>query len=198
LERKYKSKKNYGCPWLKIIGRFPIFAQVKKAYLILGLVFFLSNIFVFDLLHLLEKVGIHREARAAMKTEGVANATVVIVSDLEELNWEIPGQEFEKDGKMFDVYGLVKVEQGYKLYVRSDAKETTSNQNWTAFNKSKEESSNDESGTSPNFQSFPFIKPEFQFNLVSQSDLLIHGTVRVKSLVRAVLPSIPIPPPEFC
>lgn len=133
-----------------------------------------------------------------MKTEGVANATVVIVSDLEELNWEIPGQEFEKDGKMFDVYGLVKVEQGYKLYVRSDAKETTSNQNWTAFNKSKEESSNDESGTSPNFQSFPFIKPEFQFNLVSQSDLLIHGTVRVKSLVRAVLPSIPIPPPEFC
>lgn len=133
-----------------------------------------------------------------MKTEGVANATVMIVSDLEDLNWEIPGQEFEKDGKMFDVYGVVKVEQGYKLYVRSDAKETTSNQNWTAFNKSKEESSNDASGNALNFQSFPFIKPEFQFNLVSQSDLLIHGTVRVKSLVSAVLPSNPIPPPEFC
>lgn len=134
----------------------------------------------------------------AMQKEGMGHSNTLFVATLEELKWEIPGQEFEKDGKMFDVYGIVKVEQGYKLYVRSDVKETESNKRWAEFKKSKEESTNKGSNALPDIQSFPFLKSNFELHFYCLSEPIVHGTARIKSLVSAALPSIPIPPPEFC
>ena len=172
--------------------------MMKKGYLVLGLIFFLSNIFVFDLVHLFHINSIKKEAQANLKVKDYSQASVFVVRDLSELNWIESRYEFEKEGMLYDVYGIVQVSDGYKIYARSDRKEAKANARWAAFKKAKNDESSKDSNSLPTFQSFPFLKPYFELHFWNQNAPTNYALAIQKPLISAPLRDIPIPPPEFC
>lgn len=172
--------------------------MMKKGYLVIGLIFFLSNIFVFDLVHLFHINAIKKEAQANLKVKDSSEACVFVVGDLSEINWIESRNEFEKEGMLYDVYGIVQVSDGYKIYARSDGKETHANERWLAFKNRQQETPSEQSPTWSLLLNVFFLKSEFQFQLSFLDQKPNYGISCAKSLVTAHIPSIPIPPPEFC
>ena len=153
---------------------------------------------MFDLVHLFQLHSIKEDAQANLKEGDYSQASVFVVHDLAEIHWIESRYEFEKEGFLYDVYGIVQVSEGYKIYARSDGKETDANERWAEFKKSKDENSTNDSNSLPTLQSFPFIKSHFELLFWSQSLLPIYGATPVSNLSSAPLRGIPIPPPEFC
>lgn len=149
------------------------------------------------MIHVVQEWSAEQEAEAEIRNNP-KNTTTFVVANLNSVDWERTGKEFEKDGKLYDVISITPSTIGYQIIAWCDENENELESNWEAFTNEKKDSNSENHSLASTIQVLPFLVPTFEYNLSFYSESTTTYPPFIAQAIASFHPGILIPPPEFC